>query len=166
MTGKERVILGIDPGYDRCGWAVLLAVGNTSKVLAGDCLTTSSKLEKVERFRIIWDFFQKLVKEYSVQELAMESLFFSRNVSTALPVSEVRGMLCALAFENALSLSEYSPQQVKLAVTGYGKADKHQVTSMVVRLLRLENIPKIDDTGDAFAVALTHLAHARQHPGL
>ena len=159
---KERVVLGIDPGYDRCGWAVIHSSGNAHKVLAADCFTSSKKLEKKERFRLLWEFFTKLIVEYKVEEIAIETLFFSRNVSTALPVSEVRGMFFALSFLHALTLDEYTPQQVKLAVTGYGKADKSQVTSMVVRLLRLENIPKIDDTGDAFAVALTHLAHSRQ----
>lgn len=156
-----RTILGIDPGYDRCGWAVVRGAGSSAQMIAADCFQTPKNLDKLARFRLLWDFLQQLVHEHKIEEIAIETLFFSRNVSTALPVSEVRGMFFALSFQQNINIFEYSPQQVKLAVTGYGRADKKQVSLMIQRLLRLEKIPKIDDTGDALAVALTHLAHHR-----
>jgi crossover junction endodeoxyribonuclease RuvC len=156
-----KTILGIDPGYDRCGWAVVRGTGSDAQVIAADCFQTPKQKEKLERFSMLWDFMDTLCMEHQIDALAIETLFFSRNVSTALPVSEVRGLLFATAFTHKLPIFEYTPQQVKLAVTGYGRADKSQVTQMVKRLLKLEKIPKIDDTGDALAVALTHLAHQR-----
>lgn len=156
-----KTILGIDPGYDRCGWALVRGTGSNAQVIAADCFQTSKQKEKMERFSLLWAFMDELCKQHEIDALAIETLFFSRNVSTALPVSEVRGLMFALAFTHKLPIYEYTPQQVKLAVTGYGKADKSQVTQMVKRLLKLEKIPKIDDTGDALAVALTHLAHQR-----
>lgn len=161
-----RHVLGIDPGYDRCGWAVIQAEGTKLSVVRADVFQSSSKLDKSVRFAQLWHFMNEVIVAEGIQELALETLFFSRNVSTALPVSEVRGMFFALVFQHALTLAEYTPQQIKLAVTGYGKADKYQVTQMVCRLLNLEKIPKIDDTGDALAVAVTHLAHVRTNPGL
>lgn len=156
-----KTILGIDPGYDRCGWAIVQGTGSSSVMIAADCFQTSKQKEKLERFSLLWQFIETLMVEHKIDALAIESLYFSRNVSTALPVSEVRGILFGCAFTHKLPIFEYTPQQVKLAVTGYGRADKSQVTQMVKRLLKLENIPKIDDTGDALAIALTHLAHQR-----
>lgn len=155
------IILGIDPGFDRCGWAILEVEGNKEKPLAFDTISPSRKLEKLERFKVLWEEIENLIQQYQPTDLAIESLFFARNVSTALPVSEVRGLIFALAFEHKLKLAEYKPNQIKLSVTGYGNADKRQVTLMITKLLRLEKSPKIDDTGDALAVALTHSAHQR-----
>lgn len=155
------IILGIDPGFDRCGWAILEVEGNKEKPLAFDTISPSRKLDKLERFKVLWEEIEKLIQQYQPTDLAIESLFFARNVSTALPVSEVRGLVFALAFKHNLKLVEYKPNQIKLSVTGYGNADKRQVTMMVAKLLRLEKSPKIDDTGDALAVALTHSAHQR-----
>jgi crossover junction endodeoxyribonuclease RuvC len=155
-------ILGIDPGFDRCGWAILEIDGQKEQALAFDTLTPGRKLEKMERFKLLWQQLDNIFLEYHPDSIALESLYFSRNVSTALPVSEVRGLIMALAFQHKIPLEEYKPSQIKLSVTGYGNADKHQVTLMVTKLLRLEKIPKIDDTGDALAVALTHAAYQRQ----
>ncbi len=154
-------ILGIDPGYDRCGWAVLEVAGNQQHVIAFDCLTPLKKKEKLERFALLWQSLDEIFSTYKPNQLAMETLFFSRNISTALPVSEVRGMLFALAFSRDIPITEYSPNQIKLSVTGYGRADKNQVMTMITKLLRLEKSPKIDDTGDALAVALTHATYCR-----
>lgn len=155
-------ILGVDPGYDRCGWAVVEVVGNQQRALAYDTLTSPKKLSKLERFQALWQQFQALLTQYQPDEVALESLYFSRNVSTALPVSEVRGLIFGLAFEAGIPIAEYQPNEIKLSVTGYGRADKHQVTLMVTKLLRLEKSPKIDDTDDALAVALTHAVHRQR----
>ncbi len=150
------IILGVDPGYDRCGWAVIESIGNRFQPLAFDCLQTTKQDGKWLRLDRIRQHFVTLLEQYPVAAVAVESLFFSRNVSTALPVSEVRGLIFGVALAKQIPIFEYPPASVKLAVTGYGRAEKDQVTKMAVRLLGLEKIPKIDDTGDALAVALTH----------
>lgn len=154
-------ILGIDPGYDRCGWAVIEVDNRQEAAVDYGCFTTSSKQTKLDRLRSIQKQMQAVISKFHPDYLAIESLFFSRNVSTALPVSEARGVMLAVAFENQLEVGEYRPNAIKLAVTGYGRAGKNQVTDMVVRLLKLEKTPKIDDTGDALAVALAAAAAKR-----
>ncbi len=155
----RQVILGIDPGYDRCGWAIVAQQNSALKAVQYGCVQTSSDHSKEERFKVIWEHFTRLCAEYPIDVIAMESLFFSRNVSTALPVSEVRGLLYAQAFLQSIPVAEYQPGSIKLAVTGHGQAPKDQVLKMVCRLLKLEKIPNVDDTGDALAVALTHASH-------
>jgi len=159
QTVFRQLILGIDPGYDRCGWALVAQQNAAMKAVDFGCFQTSAKLSKVDRFALLWKEFSHLFAEYPIDVIAMESLFFSRNVSTALPVSEVRGMLFAQAFLNSVPIEEYSPGTIKLAVSGHGQAPKEQVTGMVQRLLKLEKIPNLDDTGDALAVAVTHASH-------
>lgn len=154
-------VLGVDPGFDRCGWAVIKTEKTLATPLAFDCLQTNKKQEKLQRFLTIQRHFVEILANFPIDALAVESLYFSRNVSTALPVSEVRGLLFGLALERGIPIFEYAPPTVKLAVTGYGKADKTQMLKMITRLLKLEKIPKIDDTGDALAVALTHILQAR-----
>lgn len=153
------IILGIDPGYDRCGWAVLAAEGRTFKPLAFDVIQTSKTETKYERFQQILLFLEEVIATHQVKEIAIEDLFFARNVNTALPVSEVRGLVFSLAIRAQIPVIEYKPNQIKQTVTGHGQADKQQVMHMVMRQLGLEKIPKIDDTGDALAVALTHAVH-------
>lgn len=153
-------ILGIDPGFDRCGWAVLSAQGTRQRLIAGDCITPPKSSENETRFRYLYQELALLFHTHHPDVVALESLFFSRNVTTALPVSEVRGMILALAFAADLPVHHYRPDQIKMTVTGHGRADKGQVARMTARLLGLEKIPKIDDTVDAIAVALTHAACA------
>lgn len=154
-------ILGIDPGYDRCGWAIVDVIGRQEKAVAYGCWQTPKKDTKLERLHSIQKQMQAVVTKYDPDELAIENLYFSRNVSTALPVSEARGVMLAVAFSSDITVYEYQPNSIKLSVAGYGRAGKKQVTEMVVRLLKLEKSPKIDDTGDALAVALTHAAASR-----
>lgn len=164
-VGVPECVLAIDPGYDRCGWAVAEIVGQNIKPLAFDCFMTNRKHEKFQRFEALHAHLTDLFTRFTIKELAMETLFFSRNVSTALPVSEVRGLIAGIAIAHQVPIYEYQPAQIKVAVAGSGRADKTQMLTMVQRLLRLENIPKIDDTGDALAVALTHavLRKTQQH---
>lgn len=158
------IVLGIDPGYDRCGWAVVQKSGRHFHTLAYGCVQTSPQQTKLERFGAIWQELEEVVTKLPVEVIAMESLIFARNVSTALPVSEVRGMILALAWQKKLAVAEYPPSTIKLTVTGYGKADKEQVYAMVEKQLKLEKKPKLDDTGDALAVALTHLVTTPSAP--
>lgn len=157
---RKEVILGIDPGYDRCGWALLAVLGKQLKAVDFGCVETDRSATKTERFRQIWQHIKELLAEYDVSVIAMEGLFFARNVNTALPVSEVRGILFALAIEHGIPVVEYPPTTIKVAVSGYGKATKKQVITLAAKQLRLEKIPKLDDTGDAIAVALTHAVSA------
>ena len=163
MHTSPTIVLAIDPGYDRCGWAVVEVTGQDVKPLEFDCFMTNRKQEKYDRFRALWSHLDDLFTRFTIKEVAMETLFFSRNVSTALPVSEVRGLIAGMAIEHQAELYEYAPGQIKVAVTGSGRADKTQMLQMVQRLLRLENIPKIDDTGDALAVAITHAVLKKTH---
>lgn len=153
------IVLGIDPGYDRCGWAVISIEGRQVKPIAFDVIQTSKRQTKYERFAQILIFLEEKIQQHSVQEIAIEDLFFARNVNTALPVSEVRGLVFSLAIRSRIPVAEYKPNQIKQTVTGHGQADKSQVLQMVMRQFGLEKIPKIDDTGDALAVALTHAVH-------
>ncbi len=154
-------VIGIDPGYDRCGWAVVEQSGNRYQALDCGCWQTNRQDDKWHRYDQLRIAFAKLIDQYQPEVMAIESLYFSRNVSTALPVSEVRGLLFGLALAAQIPIVEYTPATVKLAVTGYGRADKTQVTKMVILLLKLAKTPLIDDTGDALAVALTHLLQHR-----
>lgn len=155
----RQVILGIDPGYDRCGWAVVAQQNSAVKAVQYGCIQTSAQQSKTDRFQEVWKHFSQIFEEYPVNVIAIESLFFSRNVSTALPVSEVRGLVYGQSFLHNVPIAEYQPGSIKLAVTGHGRAPKDQVLKMVCRLLKLEKIPNLDDTGDALAVALTHASH-------
>ncbi len=150
------ILLGIDPGFDRCGWAVVSLEGRTVRPLAFDTIVTSRRDTKYQRLAQIINECTRIFQEHAIDEIAMEELFFARNVNTALPVSEVRGIFFSLAIQRQIPLFEYKPSQIKQTVTGYGQATKQQVLQMVTRQLGLEKIPKIDDTGDALAVALTH----------
>ncbi|MCD8506919.1 crossover junction endodeoxyribonuclease RuvC [Candidatus Woesebacteria bacterium] len=161
MTAKpfRQLILGIDPGYDRCGWAIVAQQNTALKAVEYGCVQTSAKDEKADRFRQIWRQMDHLFAQYPIDVIAIESLFFSRNVSTALPVSEVRGLIFAQSFLHAIPVAEYAPNTIKMAVTGQGNAPKDQMLGMVYRLLKLEKIPNLDDTGDALAAAVTHASH-------
>jgi crossover junction endodeoxyribonuclease RuvC len=159
----DSVILGIDPGFDRCGYAVVRSHHSTQslQLLVADCIQTDRRATKLDRFHQIYDQLELIWQQFPLQAVAMESLYFSRNVSTALPVSEVRGLIAGLGFSHQVPIFEYTPAQVKIAVTGYGRADKKQIQHMLCQLLRLETIPKLDDTSDAIGVALTHAVSTR-----
>lgn len=151
------IVLGIDPGYDRCGWAVLQRVGREIHAIGYGCIETNRQDAKLQRLGHICDEVTAILGKVKIDEIAMESLVFGRNVSTALPVSEVRGVIQALAWQNQIPVAEYGPSTIKLTITGYGKADKQQVYALLEKQVKLEKKPKLDDTGDALAVAVTHL---------
>jgi crossover junction endodeoxyribonuclease RuvC len=151
------IVLGIDPGYDRCGWAVVQKNGRSLTAIGYGCIQTSKTQSKLERMGAIWDELTAVLAKVPIDIIAMESLIFARNVSTALPVSEVRGLVIALAWQRQLQVAEYPPSTIKVTITGYGQADKEQVYTMLEKQIKLEKKPKLDDTGDALAVAVTHL---------
>jgi len=156
-------ILAIDPGYDRLGVAVL-EKKTSETLLFSDCIETTKKSDFDDRLLIICKGIQDIIHNYKPQYLAMENLFFNTNQKTASRVAEVRGALIYIAKNNSMKTYEYTPLQVKMAVTGYGRSDKTQVTEMVKRLVKIEKKHILDDEFDAIAVGLTCLASLRHFP--
>ncbi len=161
---SDVTILGIDPGYDRIGWSVGQVAGNQLMLVDCGCILTDKKLTKVARYQQIYEQLGGIVAKFLPTEAAVESLFFSKNVSTALPVSEARGVIMTALFQNKVKFFEYTPNQIKVAVTGNGRADKRAIQQMVLLQLRLSAELKqkvssqLDDTLDAIAIAIAHTA--------
>ncbi|MBD3279706.1 MAG: crossover junction endodeoxyribonuclease RuvC [Candidatus Pacebacteria bacterium] len=156
MTSKHTVVLGIDPGYDRIGWAVGQISRRQLKLQDYGCLTTSKKLPLMQRYQQLIKQTQQLIKKFRPQQLAIESLFFFKNKKTALKVSEARGVMLAELLKQQVKVFEYTPLQIKQAVTGYGRANKQAVAKMVRLQLKLTQKKIIDDAIDALAVLITH----------
>lgn len=152
-------LMGIDPGYDRVGWAVGVATGTKLTKLACGLIQTDPAQSLVERYQAIDTQLTALVEQYQPQEAAIESLFFYNNKSTAIHVAEARGVIISTFFRHQMKVAEYTPLQIKQAVTGFGQADKKAVEKMVMLQLKKELPPQvklIDDTLDALACLLTH----------
>lgn len=155
-------ILGVDPGFDRLGICILDKKGNKETLVHSQCITTSKKETFEIRLAEVGDQFTKILKKYKPQELAIETLFFTTNQKTIIPVAEVRGVCIYLSHIHDLTIHEYSPPQIKVAVTGYGKASKDDIAHMVPKIIG-ENLKDgiLDDEIDAIAIALTHSAHRK-----
>ncbi|CAN5208287.1 crossover junction endodeoxyribonuclease RuvC [soil metagenome] len=149
-------ILGIDPGIGRMGWGVIDVVSQKPQVVGYGCLETEVNSEVSGRLKLVYEFTTELFERYQPDALATEELFFSNNAKTAFSVGQARGVVLLAAAQAGVPITIYTPMHVKLAVSGYGKADKNQVGQMVKTILKLESIPKPDDTADALAIALTH----------
>jgi crossover junction endodeoxyribonuclease RuvC len=149
-------ILGIDPGIGRCGWGIVDVEKSRLKVIGYGCIETSSKKQTPERLTEIHETISKIINEHKPEALGIEELFFNTNAKTAFVVGQARGVILLAAFQNKLEIAIYTPLQVKMALTGYGRAEKGQIGKMVKTLLNLKEIPKLDDTADALAVAITH----------
>lgn len=145
-------IIAIDPGYDRCGVAILSNENNKTNLIHSFCIKTNKKDAHEKRLRDIFLEIEKVIKKENPTHLALETLFFSVNKKTALKVAEARGVISVLAGIYNIPLVEVSPQQVKIAMTGVGNANKEQVQKMVKVLLGLDTSKKIDDELDAIAV--------------
>ncbi|HLG75953.1 MAG TPA: crossover junction endodeoxyribonuclease RuvC [Ktedonobacteraceae bacterium] len=152
-----RVALGIDPGTAIVGYAVVMAQGSELCMLVCDVITTPAKMPLAQRLQIIYQGLSTIIATYQPQEAAMEELFFAKNARTAMTVGQARGVAMLALANGGLSVAEYTPKQVKQAVTGYGDAGKDQVGEMVRRLLKLTAVPRPDDAADAAAVAICHL---------
>ena len=157
-------VLGIDPGYDRVGFAVLEHddVGK-EKVLHSSCFTTSRNMAFPLRLKAIGNEMESLIGAHNPTVCAIEKLYFTSNQKTAMAVSEARGMLLHLAARAELSIFEYTPLQIKNAVTGNGRSDKKHVITMVTKLVEIAHPIHYDDEYDAIAVGLTCLASERGH---
>lgn len=154
------IILGVDPGTATMGYGVLEKAGNRYRALAYGVLETPKTLPPHERLLTLYRGLQELIEKYQPDALATEQLLFSTNRRTAIQVARAAGVALLTAAEAGIEWREYTPLQVKQAVTGYGGADKKQVQTMVQRLLNLEAPPKPDDAADALAIAICHAHHA------
>ena len=158
---NTRIVLGIDPGMAIVGYAVVEARGDKLSMITCDVITTSAGMPLAQRLQLIYRGLGEIITTYSPNEAAMEELFFAKNARTALTVGQARGVAMLALVNGGLSIAEYTPLQVKQAVTGYGSANKDQVGEMVRILLHLPSIPRPDDAADAAAVAICHLHTAR-----
>ena len=150
------IILGIDPGLATVGWGVIESVRGNVRPLAYGAITTPAHTDIEARLLMIQRDIEALVEKYAPEEMAIEELFFTNNITTGIAVAEARGVILCTAHRLGLKISEYTPLQVKQAVVGYGRAEKHQVIAMVTSLLKLKKPPKPDDTADALAIAICH----------
>lgn len=158
------VILGIDPGLATLGYGVIEAEGGRCRLIQYGVVTTAAGQPMPVRLRAIFEGVGQLMDIYAPADVAFEELFFSKNITTGMAVSAARGAALVAVAQRTENIYEYTPMQIKQAVTGYGGADKHQVQHMVKLLLHMQEIARPDDAADAIAVALTHAnsIHAKQ----
>ena len=159
-------ILGIDPGFERLGIAVLernteARPQGKERVIFSECFKTSAKLEFSERLILIGEEVRKIIKKYRPEILAIETLFFTTNQKTVMRVAEARGVVVYEASNAGLKIFEATPLQIKIATTGFGRADKIQMMKMVKILVDVDKFKTSDDELDAIAIALTAFAHMR-----
>lgn len=159
-------VLAFDPGYERLGVAVVERQKGKEVLLYSDCVRTSASLSFPERLRLLGEAAESLIKKHSPSAISLEDIYFAKNEKTAMKIAEVRGMLSYIAASRKLPLYQYTPLQVKVAITGHGRSDKRAVAAMVSRLVTLPHHMKgaekrLDDELDAIAVALTCLASVR-----
>ena len=149
-------ILGIDPGYAIVGFGVLDADLGKARLVRCGAINTQAGTPMPLRLLQIQEDMETLIRDFSPEVMAIEELFFNTNVTTAIGVAQARGVILATAARLGVHIFEYSPSQVKIAVVGYGKAEKRQVMDMTKRILGLSAVPKPDDAADAVAIALCH----------
>lgn len=154
-------ILGIDPGTGIVGFGVVESSGGKLKMLDAGVIKTPVKQQDPKRLKTIYEELGQIIKQNKPDVMSVEKLFFSQNVTTAMAVSQARGVILLLGEQNSLPLFEYTPQQIKQAVVGYGKAEKHQVQEMVRTILKLKETPRPDDCADALAAAICHSMTAK-----
>ena len=152
-------ILGIDPGLATMGWGAISYDGVKPQILDYGALITPPDMPMPQRLMSLYDGVEELCRRFDPDDIAMEELFFCKNVTTAIAGGEARGAALVAMRKHTNNLFEYTPMQIKQAVTGYGKADKKQVQQMVKLLLNLPEIPRPDDAADGLAIAITH-AHS------
>lgn len=150
------IIFGLDPGIAIVGYGVIEAIGNRVRLIDYGVIETKSNVSLPERLNIIDEKLNELIELHSVDELAIEELFFNKNVKTVINVAQARGVEILSFVKKNISAYEYTPLQVKQAITGYGRADKKQMQESVKMIFKLKEIPKPDDAADALAIALCH----------
>lgn len=155
--------MGLDPGTAMTGWGIIAVEQKEPKLEVYGCIKTCKTKCTVDRLKEIAANLQKLIKTYQPDEIAVEEIFFFKNLKTAIQVAQARGVLLYISGQACIPISEYTPLQVKQALTGYGKAEKQQVQYMVKSILKLPSIPRPDDAADALAVAVCH-QQSRSYP--
>lgn len=150
-------ILGIDPGTATTGWAILDSQRGTTSAVAYGCINTSKERSTSERLKEVAKDVRKIINKYKPKEAAVEDIFFFKNLKTAVKVSQSRGAMLLVLEEANIKVFEYTPLQVKQALTGYGRAEKKQVQLMVKNFFKLKNIPSPDDVADALATGICHI---------
>jgi len=152
-------VLGIDPGYGRCGYAVVERVGSKEILIVAGCIETFPD-EGDDRLKIIGQKIRTLIKKHEPSLVAIEKIYFTKNISTGIGVAEARGVVRFLARDAHIEILELGPAAIKIALTGSGNADKHMEGNMVTRLLSLKSPLTPDDAADAAAIAITGIAHS------
>jgi crossover junction endodeoxyribonuclease RuvC len=148
-------IIGIDPGTGILGFGIIDVVNRKPKLVDAGVIRTPVHQPDSERLLTIYNELKQLIEEYNPTVMAVEKLFFAQNVTTAMSVSQARGVVLLLGMQNNMQIYEYTPLQIKQALTGYGRATKNQIQEMVKVVLGLNAIPKPDDAADAIACAIT-----------
>ncbi len=154
-------VLAIDPGYGRCGMAILERESGRDVLRHSECVETLAEEEFVDRLRVICEACTRLMEEFAPDAFAIEKLFFSANQKTAMRVAEVRGALINCATSFGIDVFEYTPAQVKSATAGSGRADKQQIAAVLRMVIKIDKEIRYDDEYDAIAVGVTHLAFSK-----
>jgi crossover junction endodeoxyribonuclease RuvC len=152
-------VIGVDPGYDRLGVAVLEYENGQETVIHSSCIETNPKDDLLTRLKVLGDEFTSLLQDHKPDTLGIETIFFNTNQKTAIGVAQARGIVIYLSQCAGCKVYEFGPQEIKVAVTGYGKSDKSAVIDMTKRLVRNAPEKGLDDEYDAIAVGITCLAH-------
>ena len=155
------VVLGIDPGFGRVGYGIIDYTKNKYKVIEYGCISTEPNSDFPKRLKKIEQDLVEIISRYKIDASSIEELYFNTNSKTAIKVAEARGVILNTLETNNIPIYEYTPLQAKLAIVGYGRADKPQVKNMVKKFLNLEYMPKLDDTTDALAIAICHTHSCR-----
>lgn len=159
-------VMGVDPGIAIVGFGIIDQTGHRLTPVQYGSIQTKAGVQTPRRLKQIYDAFAELLSQYKPDVVAVEKLFFNRNVTTAFTVGQARGVLLLAAEETGVGITEYTPLQVKQAVVGYGKAEKRQIQEMVKMLLNLSEIPRPDDVADALGVAICQAHSAQFHRGV
>ncbi len=159
-------VLAVDPGYGRAGVAVLERKNGKDILLYSSCVVTDATTDFSNRLKAVVDAVEKLFNTFTPNLFALERLYLTNNQKTAMRVAEVCGALIALAAAQHIPIVEYTPLQVKVAITGYGKSGKHEIMRMVPKLIKMEEKKRLDDEYDAIAIGITALASYKRKPGV
>lgn len=156
------IILGIDPGFGRIGYGIISFSKNQYKVIEYGCITTPENSYFPKRLNKIEQDLETIISQYDkIDAASIEDLYFNTNITTAIKVAQARGVILNTLSKHNIDIYEYTPIQAKQAIAGYGRATKHQVMEMLKKFLKMENMPKLDDTADALALAICHTQYNR-----
>lgn len=155
------IVLGIDPGFGRVGYGIIDYTKNQYKAIEYGCISTDKDTPFPQRLTKIESDLEEVVSRYKIDAASVEDLYFNTNIKTGIKVAEARGVILNLLAKREIPTYEYTPLQAKMAIVGYGRAQKNQVKDMVKYFLHLENMPRLDDTTDALAIAICHTHTSR-----